>query len=201
MQVTAIAEAGVAVKGEGVDVLPEIMIPLVARETELKELRQVTERAFQRVAEQHRDLELVPLIGTMIEVPRAALTADVIAEYADVFSFGTNDLTLMTYGLSRDAVTSFSPDYIEAGIFPCDPFVSIDQDGVGQLVKIGVSKGRATKPALKIGICGEHGGDPASVKFCVENGLDYVSCSPYRVPVARLAAAHAAVEAKLMQTD
>ncbi len=199
-QVTAIAEAAFEVMGEGVDVLPEIMIPLVARQTELQELRQVTERAFAKVAAQHRDLKLSPLIGTMIEVPRAALTADVIAKYADFFSFGTNDLTQMTYGLSRDDVTSFLPEYIEAGIFPCDPFVSIDQEGVGQLVKMGVSKGRSTKPGLKIGICGEHGGDPASVKFCVENGLDYVSCSPYRVPVARLAAAHAAVEAKLLQS-
>jgi len=149
MQVTAIAEAAFVVKAEGIDVLPEIMIPLVVRDSELKELRRVTEQAFGQVAEKNPGMELTPLIGTMIEVPRAALTADAIAEYADFFSFGTNDLTQMTYGLSRDDVTSFLPSYIESGIFPGDPFVSIDKEGVGQLVKTGVSLGRATKPGLR----------------------------------------------------
>ena len=130
-----------------------------------------------------------------IEVPRAALTADVIAEHADFFSFGTNDLTQMGYALSRDDAGKFLPDYIESGILEDDPFVTIDVDGIGQLVEIAANKGRETRPGIKLGICGEHGGDPRSVKFCVAVGLDYVSCSPYRVPLARLAAAQAAIEA------
>jgi pyruvate,orthophosphate dikinase len=135
-------------------------------------------------------------IGTMIEVPRAALVADEIAKYADFFSFGTNDLTQMTYALSRDDAGKFLPDYLEAGILEDDPFVSIDRDGIGQLVRLGVERGRRTRPDLKVGICGEHGGDPKSVRFCDEAGLDYVSCSPFRVPVARLAAAQAAIDAR-----
>jgi pyruvate,orthophosphate dikinase len=135
-------------------------------------------------------------IGTMIELPRAALTADKIAEAADFFSFGTNDLTQTAFGLSRDDAGKFLPAYVEQGILAKDPFVSIDVEGVGALVKIAAEKGRATKPNLKLGICGEHGGDPASIAFCESVGLDYVSCSPYRVPVARLAAAQAAIESK-----
>ena len=136
-----------------------------------------------------------PTIGTMIEVPRAALTADRIAEHADFFSFGTNDLTQMGYALSRDDAGSFLPHYVDKGLIEADPFVSIDIEGIGQLVRFGVERGRATRPDIKLGICGEHGGDPASVRFFAEVGLDYVSCSPYRVPLARLAAAQAAVMA------
>jgi pyruvate,orthophosphate dikinase len=134
-----------------------------------------------------------PAIGTMIEVPRAALTADAIAHFADFFSFGTNDLTQMTFALSRDDAGRFLPTYLESGILPDDPFVSIDEDGIGALVQLGVERGRTSRPNLKVGICGEHGGDPKSVGFCARIGLDYVSCSPYRVPVARLAGAQAAL--------
>ena len=137
-----------------------------------------------------------PTIGTMIELPRAALTADAIAAHADFFSFGTNDLTQMTYGLSRDDASRFLDVYIDTGILEDDPFVSIDETGIGALIRMGVELGRKTRKDLKVGICGEHGGDPKSVKFCARSGLDYVSCSPYRVPVARLAAAQAAIEAK-----
>ena len=138
-----------------------------------------------------------PTIGTMIEVPRAALTADEIARHADFFSFGTNDLTQMTYALSRDDAGSFLPEYVERGLIEADPFVSIDEEGIGQLVRLGVERGRSTRPDLKLGICGEHGGDPPSVRFFDSVGLDYVSCSPYRVPLARLAAAQSAVEARM----
>jgi len=133
------------------------------------------------------------MIGTMIEIPRAALTADEIAEHAEFFSFGTNDLTQMTFGYSRDDVNTFLPDYLKQELLPNDPFQSLDQTGVGQLVEMGVKKGRATRDELKVGICGEHGGDPASIDFCHRAGLDYVSCSPFRVPIARLAAAQAAL--------
>jgi pyruvate,orthophosphate dikinase len=135
-------------------------------------------------------------IGTMIEIPRAALTANEVAEHADFFSFGTNDLTQMTFGYSRDDVNTFLPDYLSQDILHVDPFQSLDQTGVGQLVEMGVTKGRSTKPGLKVGICGEHGGDPSSVDFCHRVGLDYVSCSPFRVPIARLAAAQAALRAE-----
>jgi pyruvate,orthophosphate dikinase len=134
------------------------------------------------------------MIGTMIEIPRAALTADEIAETAEFFSFGTNDLTQMTFGFSRDDIGTFLPDYLNEKILPTDPFQHLDQGGVGQLVKMGVERGRSTRPDLKCGICGEHGGDPASVKFCCKAGLNYVSCSPFRVPIARLAAAQAAIQ-------
>ena len=138
-----------------------------------------------------RNLDI--LIGTMIEIPRAALTADEVAEHADFFSFGTNDLTQMTFGYSRDDINTFLPDYLKEEILPGDPFQSLDTSGVGQLVDLGVQKGRATKKGLKVGICGEHGGDPASIRFCNQVGLNYVSCSPFRVPIARLAAAQAAL--------
>jgi pyruvate,orthophosphate dikinase len=134
------------------------------------------------------------MVGTMIEIPRAALTADEIAETAQFFSFGTNDLTQMTFGYSRDDIGNFLPDYLKEKILPSDPFQHIDQTGVGQLIKLGVQRGRETRPDLKCGICGEHGGDPESVKFCAKVGLNYVSCSPYRVPIARLAAAQAAIK-------
>jgi pyruvate,orthophosphate dikinase len=195
MQVTAIVEATIACKKRRIDAQPEIMIPLVGTAKELALLRQRTEQTIQRVVqEQGFQGKLDIPIGTMIELPRAALTADAIAEHADFFSFGTNDLTQMTFGFSRDDVASFLPHYLRDEILPVDPFESLDTDGVGQLVRLAVERGRQAKPQLKCGICGEHGGDPASVKFCHRVGLDYVSCSPFRVPIARLAAAQAALE-------
>jgi len=194
MQVRAIMQAAVRCKKKGVDVHPEIMIPLVGTDEELRVCREAAEQVCQEVL-QKAGMKLDYKIGTMIEVPRAALTADKVARYADFFSFGTNDLTQMAYGFSRDDVGVFVPEYVAREILESDPFQVLDQDGVGQLVEAGVTKGRSTKPDLKIGICGEHGGEPRSVKFCYRVGMDYVSCSPYRVPVARLAAAQAAVEA------
>ena len=194
MQTRAIAEAACAVAAEGVSVLPEIMVPLIAHVEELARLRALVEEEVGAVLAVHPSLRVRPAIGTMIEVPRAALTADAIARHADFFSFGTNDLTQMTYALSRDDSGKFLSEYIESGILEDDPFVSIDVEGIGELMRLGVEKGRSTRPQLKVGICGEHGGDPKSVKFCARGGFDYVSCSPFRVPVARLAAAQAAVE-------
>ena len=193
MQARAIFEAACAIGKETHKAPhPEIMIPLVATRRELEITRALVDRVAQEVfAETHYHVEYS--VGTMIELPRAALTADAIAESADFFSFGTNDLTQTTFGLSRDDAGKFLPLYVEKGIFPKDPFVSIDPDGVGELVKIAAEKGRRVKSALKLGICGEHGGDPSSIHFCESVGLDYVSCSPYRVPVARLAAAQAAL--------
>ncbi|MBP0447407.1 pyruvate, phosphate dikinase [Roseomonas sp. SSH11] len=193
MQARAIFEAAVIVAKEaGKAPVPEIMVPLVATKKELEiSHAQIDKVAREVFAEAGMTIEY--LVGTMIELPRAALTADRIAETADFFSFGTNDLTQTTFGLSRDDAGKFLPFYVEKGILPKDPFVSIDVDGVGALVKIAAEKGRATKGGLKLGICGEHGGDPASIQFCETVGLDYVSCSPYRVPVARLAAAQAAL--------
>ena len=173
--------------------VPEIMIPLVATKRELEITRAMVDRVAQEVFAEG-GYHVVYSVGTMIELPRAALTADAIATVADFFSFGTNDLTQTTFGLSRDDAGKFLPLYIEKGIFPKDPFVSIDPDGVGALVRIAVEKGRSVKPDIKLGICGEHGGDPSSIHFCESVGLDYVSCSPYRVPVARLAAAQAALQ-------
>jgi pyruvate,orthophosphate dikinase len=189
MQVRAITEAACRVAREGVKVKPEIMIPLVAHDRELAELRGLAEEVIADVRREYDGARVRPTIGTMIEVPRAALTADEIARHADFFSFGTNDLTQMTYALSRDDAGSFLPDYVEGGLIEADPFVSIDEEGIGQLVRLGVERGRSTRPDLKLGICGEHGGDPPSVRFFDSVGLDYVSCSPYRVPLARLAAA------------
>ncbi len=196
MQVRAITQAACHVAEEGVKVKPEIMIPLVAHERELERLRTLAEQVIAEVRKEHPKSRVRPIIGTMIEVPRAALIADRIAEHADFFSFGTNDLTQMGYALSRDDVGNFLPDYVDEGLIEADPFVSIDEEGIGQLVSLGVERGRRTRPGIKLGVCGEHGGDPASVRFFAAEGLDYVSCSPYRVPLARLAAAQAAVEAK-----
>ena len=195
MQARAIFEGALQVAKEGGEApVPEIMIPLVGMRKELEITRaQIEKIAKQVFGEAGRTLEYS--IGTMIELPRAALTADRIAEVADFFSFGTNDLTQTTFGLSRDDAGKFLPHYVEAGILPKDPFVSIDREGVGTLVRIAAEKGRVTRNDIKLGICGEHGGDPASIAFCEEVGLDYVSCSPYRVPVARLAAAQAALGA------
>jgi pyruvate,orthophosphate dikinase len=195
MQARAIFEAAVEVAKTGAAPVPEIMIPLVGIKRELDITRAQIEKVAAAVfAESGKTIEYS--IGTMIELPRAAITADSIAEAADFFSFGTNDLTQTVFGLSRDDAGKFLPAYVEQGILAKDPFVSIDVEGVGALVKIAAEKGRSTKPNLKLGICGEHGGDPASIAFCESVGLDYVSCSPYRVPVARLAAAQAAIEAK-----
>jgi pyruvate,orthophosphate dikinase len=193
MQGRAIFEAAVRAKRRGIDVRPEIMVPLVATLGEFENQRAILESAADQVLGTMG--EKVPyLIGTMIELPRAALTAGSIASKAEFFSFGTNDLTQTTYGLSRDDAGRFLPNYIERGIFPDDPFQVLDPEGVGRLIRIAVKDGRTTRPSVKLGICGEHGGEPRSVTFCHTIGLDYVSCSPYRVPIARLAAAHAALE-------
>jgi pyruvate,orthophosphate dikinase len=195
MQVRAIIEAAIDCKTKKIDAKPEIMIPLVGTAVELKYLKELTQQTVDAViAEKKFKGSLDVLIGTMIEIPRAALTADQIAEHAQFFSFGTNDLTQMTFGFSRDDINSFLPDYLEKELLTADPFQTLDQSGVGQLVEMGVYKGRKTNKDLKVGICGEHGGDPASVDFCHRAGLNYVSCSPFRVPIARLAAAQAAIK-------
>ena len=193
MQVEAIITASVQLKQDGVDVRPEIMIPLTVDAEEMRRLREDLTAVATRV-QQRLGVNVAYKFGTMIETPRGALTAGKIAEVSDFFSFGTNDLTQMTYGFSRDdAESKFLRFYVSEEVLAADPFVTIDADGVGSLVTMGVKAGRETRPDLEIGICGEHGGDPASVAFCHRTGLDYVSCSPFRVPVARLAAAHAAL--------
>jgi pyruvate,orthophosphate dikinase len=196
MQTKAIIDAALACRRAGVDARVEIMIPLIVTEPELALLEGwVREVAAEELAKDGGD-PVEYLVGTMIETPRAALVADSIADVAEFFSFGTNDLTQMTFGFSRDDVEGrFMADYLERKLLPANPFETLDQDGVGQLVRMGVERGREKRPTLKLGICGEHGGDPASVDFCHRVGLDYVSCSPYRVPIARLAAAHAALGA------
>ena len=197
MQARAIFEAAVNVSKEtGRQPIPEVMIPLVATHKELQILKKVVDEAAQAVfAETGTTLEY--MVGTMIELPRAALQAGDIANSAEFFSFGTNDLTQTTLGISRDDAGRFLKIYEDKGIYEKDPFVTLDQVGVGELVKIAAERGRKTRPNIKLGICGEHGGDPASVAFCHRSGLDYVSCSPYRVPIARLAAAHAALKESL----
>jgi pyruvate,orthophosphate dikinase len=194
MQVRAIMEAACTIAREKVKVVPEIMIPLVAHVNELRTLRSQADALCREIIAAAA-VRIPYTIGTMIEVPRAALTADEIARDADFFSFGTNDLTQMGFGLSRDDAATFLPQYVGRGILPADPFATLDQRGIGELIRIAVTQGRRSRPGLKIGICGEHGGDPASIAFCHHAGLDYVSCSPYRVPIARLAAAHAALAA------
>jgi len=200
MQARAIFEAACDCAAKGIRVIPEIMIPLVGTLEELKDqaalVRRVAEETMTR-----KGVQVEYLVGTMIEVPRAAVTADRIAEEAEFFSFGTNDLTQMTFGFSRDDAGKFLPEYVSRRILGADPFVSVDQEGVGALMKFAVEKGRGTRPKLKVGICGEHGGDPASVEFCHAAGLDYVSCSPFRVPIARLAAAQAAVRGTAAESD
>jgi len=195
MQARAIIEAACQLKKEGVNVLPEIMIPLIGTKAELANQKKVVVKVAEKVQEE-MEIKIDYLVGTMIEIPRAALTADEVAEEAQFFSFGTNDLTQMAFGYSRDDAGKFLKEYDEKGILPDDPFQTLDQSGVGQLVEIAVQKGRTTKPDLKIGICGEHGGDPRSVGFCHRVGMNYVSCSPYRVPIARLAAAQEAIREK-----
>jgi pyruvate, orthophosphate dikinase len=192
IQAQAIGEAAALVAAEGKAVHPEIMIPIVMVAEELRRLRELVSKAFAASAP-----GIAFTVGTMIELPRACIVADRIAEHADFFSFGTNDLTQTTFGLSRDDAGRFLPTYIDKGVLPNDPFAVLDPDGVGALIELGVRGGRTTKPALKVGICGEHGGDPSSVELCHRMGFDYVSCSPFRVPIARVAAARAALaEAK-----
>ena len=199
MQVRAIFEAACIVAKEGVDVHPEVMIPLTSHANELKVQRGALEKEAKKVM-QEQDITVNYKFGTMIEIPRAALTADQIVDYAEFISFGTNDLTQTTYGISRDdAEAGFLMDYIIKGILPNNPFATIDRDGVGQLMQLAVTKGRAKNPDLECGICGEHGGDPESILICHELGLTYVSCSPFRVPIARLAAAHAALQGGMSQ--
>ncbi|MCK4317896.1 pyruvate, phosphate dikinase, partial [Candidatus Bathyarchaeota archaeon] len=194
MQVRAYFQAACRCARRGIKVIPEVMIPLVGHVNELKLEREKLEAVAKQVMEDE-GIEVEYMFGTMIEIPRAALTADEVAEYAQFFSFGTNDLTQMTYGYSRDdAQGKFLMQYVEQGILPFDPFESIDQTGVGKLMKMCVELGRKARPDIEIGICGEHGGEPRSIEFCHKLGLDYVSCSPFRVPIARLAAAQAALK-------
>jgi pyruvate,orthophosphate dikinase len=192
-QVRAIIEAAIELKKKKIVVLPEIMVPLIGTKAELDNQSELVHQVAKAVIKEKKT-DVAYLVGTMIEVPRAAIVADKVAETAQFFSFGTNDLTQMTFGYSRDDSNKFLPYYVEAKILADDPFVSIDREGVGSLVRTAVALGRSTKPGLKLGICGEHGGDPKSVEFFHEVGLDYVSCSPYRVPIARLAAAQAAAK-------
>jgi pyruvate,orthophosphate dikinase len=193
MQARAIFEAAVeAGRTTGSPVVPEVMVPLVGLKKELDFVKARID-AVARSVMQETGISVDYLVGTMIELPRAAIRAHVIAESAEFFSFGTNDLTQTAFGISRDDASSFLETYRQKGIVDQDPFVTLDIDGVGELVRLAVEKGRSTRPDIKLGICGEHGGDPASIAFCEEVGLDYVSCSPFRVPIARLAAARAAI--------
>src|SRR6202049_1406519 len=193
MQARAIFEAAVQVAKKGVKVIPEVMIPLIGGVKEFENQKLIVDRVAEEVLAKAGVKNLKYYVGTMIEIPRAALTADLVAKEADFFSFGTNDLTQTTMGLSRDDYTKFQKDYENAKIFKHDPFAVLDQEGVGKLIEMAVKLGRATRPDLEIGICGEHGGEPSSVMFCYRTGMNYVSCSPYRVPIARLAAAQAAI--------
>jgi pyruvate,orthophosphate dikinase len=201
MQVRAIMEAACKVAKDGVDVHPEVMIPLTSHVNELREQQEALERVAKQVM-QEQGMQVDYKFGTMIEIPRAALTAAEIARYAQFFSFGTNDLTQTTYGISRDdAEAGFLVEYIEKEILPENPFQTIDANGVGRLMELATREGRQQRPDLEVGICGEHGGDPKSIHLCHKYGLNYVSCSPFRVPVARLAAAHAALQVAGVDKD
>jgi len=193
MQFRAILEAAVELRQEGRACFPEIMVPVTGMKAELDDQLEIAKKVHRDVCEKYGVDEVEHLYGTMIEIPRAALTADEIAETVQFFSFGTNDLTQMTFGFSRDDIGGFLPDYLDKKILPVDPFQVLDRDSVGVLVKTGIDKGRSTRPNLKVGICGEHGGEPNSVEFCHLVGMNYVSCSPYRVPIARLSAAQAQI--------
>jgi len=193
MQARAIFEAVVQVAKKGKTVIPEVMIPLIGSVEEFDHQKKIVKAIAEEVLGKAGLKKQKYMIGTMIEIPRAALTADRVAKEAEFFSFGTNDLTQTTMGLSRDDYTKFSKEYEDKKIFKADPFAVIDREGVGKLIKFAVDNGRASNPELEVGICGEHGGDPSSVEFCYQVGMDYVSCSPYRVPIARLAAAQAAI--------
>jgi pyruvate,orthophosphate dikinase len=194
MQVRAIFEAAGELIKEGKKAYAEIMIPVTGMVNELSHQKKIVTQVYKEVCSSLGLRSIPYMFGTMIEIPRAALTAGKMAEEAEFFSFGTNDLTQMGFGFSRDDIGSFLPDYLREKILPADPFQTIDQEGIGELIKIGIDRGRASRPNLKVGICGEHGGDPESVKFCHRVGMSYVSCSPFRVPIARLAAAQAAIE-------
>src|SRR5580704_2476606 len=193
MQARAIFEAAAQVAKKGIKVLPEVMIPLIGSAKELENQKAIVDKVAKEVLEKAGLPGLFYIVGTMIEIPRAAITADKVAEFAEFFSFGTNDLTQTTMGLSRDDYTKFSKEYENLKIFTADPFAAIDQEGVGKIIEMAIKLGRKTRPDLEIGICGEHGGEPSSVEFCYRVGMNYVSCSPYRVPIARLAAAQAAI--------
>jgi pyruvate,orthophosphate dikinase len=193
MQARAVIEAALNLKSKGVKAIPEIMIPLIGTVQEFRMQEDIIRSTAEKVFEERGD-KIEYLVGTMIEIPRAAMTADQIAEHAEFFSFGTNDLTQMGFGYSRDDSGKFLPIYVDAGILKHDPFQVLDQEGIGQLVQMGTDKGRSARPDLKVGICGEHGGEPSSVEFCHGVGMNYVSCSPYRVPIARVAAAQAAIK-------
>lgn len=197
MQVRAIFEAAAELLTEKKKPFPEIMIPVTCIDTELKDQYALIEKVYKEVCSKFNLKSIDHLIGTMIEIPRACITADKIASVAKFFSFGTNDLTQMTYGFSRDDIGSFLPEYLDKKILPEDPFNILDREGVGFLMKVAVEKGRSVRKDLKIGICGEHGGEPSSVEFCHSLGFSYVSCSPFRVPIASLAAAHATIKEKM----
>jgi len=201
MQARAIFEAAVQVAKKGVKVIPEVMIPLIGGVKELEDQKKIVVTVAEEVLGKAGMKDLKYMVGTMIEIPRAALTADLVAKEAEFFSFGTNDLTQTTMGLSRDDYTKFQQEYKDKKIFAADPFAVLDQEGVGKLVKMAVELGRKTRPDLEIGICGEHGGEPSSVQFCYRIGMNYVSCSPYRVPIARLAAAQAAISGDKSETQ
>jgi len=194
MQVRAILESTVELIKEGKKISPEIMVPVVGMKNELVDQKAIVDKIYAEVCAKYGVKKIDYMYGTMIEVPRAALTANRIAETAEFFSYGTNDLTQMGFGFSRDDIGGFVPAYVEKKILPADPFQILDQEGIGQLLEIGIQRGRATRPNLKVGICGEHGGEPSSVEFCHRVGMNYVSCSPFRVPIARLAAAQAAIK-------
>ncbi len=193
MQARAIFEAAAELLQDGRKPIPEIMVPVVSEANELRNQERIIRQVYKETLAKFGLKKIKHMVGTMIEIPRAALLSNQIAEVAEFFSFGTNDLTQMTFGFSRDDIGGFLREYIDKGLLPGDPFQSIDQTGVGELVKISIERGRKTNKKLEIGICGEQGGDPASVAFCHKVGMDYVSCSPFRVPIARLAAAQAAV--------
>jgi pyruvate,orthophosphate dikinase len=193
MQTEAVISAACELQKAGIDVKPEIMIPLVGFKSELDFNTEIVRRVAKETMDKY-GVQVDYKLGTMIEVPRGAVTADKVAETAEFFSFGTNDLTQMTLGFSRDDAGSFIKEYVNKNIFEKDPFQTLDTEGVGQLVQMAIEKGRKTRPDIKLGICGEHGGDPESIYFCHKVGLNYVSCSPFRVPIARLAAAHAALK-------
>ena len=197
-QSRAILEAAAELIQAGKDAKPEIMIPVTSSRTEVEDQKRIIEKVYEKVIAKFNlpKSKLALVVGTMIEIPRACVTADKFAAVCEFFSFGTNDLTQMGFGFSRDDIGSFLPHYLEKKILPADPFQTIDQDGIGELIRMGIDRGRSVKPNLKIGICGEHGGEPDSVKFCYKVGMSYVSCSPFRVPLARLAAAQAAIAAK-----
>jgi len=196
MQIRAIFEAAAELIKDGAKPYPEIMIPVVGEVKELANQLELAKGIYQDVCKKYGIKQIKHMLGTMIEIPRAALTANKLSEIAQFFSFGTNDLTQMGFGFSRDDIGGFLGDYIEKGILPEDPFQSIDQEGIGELIKIGIERGRKTRKNLEVGICGEHGGDPRSVEFCYNVGMNYVSCSPFRVPIANLAAAQAVLKAK-----